>query len=52
MNAGFQIGFHAIGDKGVQMAVDAFAAAERDYVGRPCGDGSPTRPGRTKLGYV
>jgi predicted amidohydrolase YtcJ len=26
--AGFQIGFHAIGDRGVQMALDAFAAAE------------------------
>ena len=27
--AGFQIGFHAIGDKGVQMALDAYAAAEK-----------------------
>ena len=27
--AGFQIGFHAIGDKGVQMALEAFAAAEK-----------------------
>jgi predicted amidohydrolase YtcJ len=26
--AGFQLGFHAIGDRGVQMALDAFAAAE------------------------
>ena len=26
---GFQIGFHAIGDKGVQMALDAFAEAEK-----------------------
>ncbi len=26
--AGFQIGFHAIGDKGIQMALDAFAQAE------------------------
>jgi hypothetical protein len=26
--AGFQIGFHAIGDRGVKMALDAFAAAE------------------------
>ena len=26
--AGFQVGFHAIGDKGVQMALDAFAGAE------------------------
>jgi predicted amidohydrolase YtcJ len=25
--AGFQVGFHAIGDKGVQMALDAFAAS-------------------------
>jgi predicted amidohydrolase YtcJ len=27
--AGFQLGFHAIGDKGVQMALDAFALAEQ-----------------------
>jgi predicted amidohydrolase YtcJ len=27
--AGFQIGFHAIGDQGVQMALDAFAGAEK-----------------------
>jgi predicted amidohydrolase YtcJ len=27
--AGYQLGFHAIGDKGVQMALDAFAEAER-----------------------
>jgi predicted amidohydrolase YtcJ len=27
--AGFQIGFHAIGDKGVQMALDAFAEVEK-----------------------
>jgi len=27
--AGFQIGFHAIGDKGIQMALDAFATAEK-----------------------
>jgi hypothetical protein len=26
--AGFQLGFHAIGDKGVQMALDAYAEAE------------------------
>jgi predicted amidohydrolase YtcJ len=29
VDAGFQIGFHAIGDKGVQMALDAFARAEK-----------------------
>ena len=28
--AGFQLGFHAIGDRAVQMALDAFTAAERD----------------------
>jgi hypothetical protein len=27
--AGFQIGFHAIGDQGIQMALDAFAEAEK-----------------------
>ena len=27
--AGFQIGFHAIGDRGVRMALDAFAFAEK-----------------------
>jgi predicted amidohydrolase YtcJ len=27
--AGFQLGFHAIGDKGVQMALDGFAEAEK-----------------------
>jgi predicted amidohydrolase YtcJ len=27
--AGYQVGFHAIGDKGVQLALDAFAQAEK-----------------------
>ncbi|MHB8216330.1 MAG: amidohydrolase [Candidatus Sulfotelmatobacter sp.] len=27
--AGYQVGFHAIGDKGVQLALDAFAEAEK-----------------------
>ena len=27
--AGYQVGFHAIGDRGVQMALDAFAGAEQ-----------------------
>jgi len=30
--AGFQMGFHAIGDRAVSMALDAFAAAENAYV--------------------
>jgi len=29
IQAGFQLGFHAIGDKAVQMALDAFAEAEK-----------------------
>jgi predicted amidohydrolase YtcJ len=28
--AGYQLGFHAIGDKGVQMALDAYAATEKE----------------------
>jgi predicted amidohydrolase YtcJ len=28
--AGFQLGFHAIGDKGIEMALDAFAEAEKE----------------------
>lgn len=31
--AGFQIGFHAIGDRAVEMALDAFAAAEEAKTG-------------------
>jgi predicted amidohydrolase YtcJ len=30
VRAGFQLGFHAIGDRAVEMALDAFAAAESD----------------------
>ncbi len=29
VNAGFQLGFHAIGDKAVEMALDAFSEAEK-----------------------
>ncbi len=29
LQAGYQIGFHAIGDKGMQLALDAFAEAEK-----------------------
>ena len=36
---GFQVGFHAIGDKGVQMALDAFADAERAAKEKKAGDG-------------
>ncbi len=30
IEAGFQLGFHAIGDNGVQMALDTFDAAQKD----------------------
>jgi len=30
LRAGFQLGFHAIGDRAVEMALNAFAEAERD----------------------
>ncbi len=30
VQAGFQLGFHAIGDRAVEMALDAFVEAERD----------------------
>ncbi len=33
--AGFQLGFHAIGDRAAQMALDAFAAAENSPQARP-----------------
>jgi predicted amidohydrolase YtcJ len=33
--AGFQIGFHAIGDRAVEMALNAFAAAARDSADFP-----------------
>src|SRR5690348_10155376 len=33
--AGFQLGFHAIGDRAVEMALDAFAAAEKEAPAGP-----------------
>ncbi|MGA9797621.1 MAG: amidohydrolase [Terriglobales bacterium] len=47
VNAAFQIGFHAIGDKGVQMALNAFAAAERGYVGTGLGPVQAKRSSET-----
>jgi predicted amidohydrolase YtcJ len=42
LTAGFQIGFHAIGDKAVQMGLDAFAEAEKaaHAKGVKAGDGT------------
>ena len=45
--AGFQLGFHAIGDKGVQMALDAFAEAEKACVRTEYE--RPERPQRFRL---
>jgi predicted amidohydrolase YtcJ len=45
--AGYQIGFHAIGDRGVQMALDAFAEAEKaakDAKAKAADGGSDYRP--------
>jgi predicted amidohydrolase YtcJ len=44
--AGYQIGFHAIGDKAVQLALDAFAEAEKaaKEAKVPAADGGP--PGK------
>ncbi len=47
-DAGFQIGFHAIGDKGVQMALDAFASTGGVGTGG-VGTGS-VRTGRVRTG--
>src|SRR5437667_2290889 len=49
-DAGFQIGFHAIGDKGVQMALDAFASTGRVGTG-DVGTGD-VRTGDVGTGHV
>src|SRR6184192_3861668 len=46
-DAGFQIGFHAIGDKGVQMALDAFASTGRVGTGRVGTGVSPVQAERS-----
>ncbi len=40
--AGFQMGFHAIGDRAASMALDAFAKAEQDYDAQHGGSGETT----------
>ena len=43
VDAGFQLGFHAIGDRAAQMALDAFAVAEASPKAQPAmGATSPT----------
>ena len=38
LQAGFQLGFHAIGDRAVEMALDAFAEAEKNENAKTSGD--------------
>jgi len=49
VRAGFKLGFHAIGDRAVRMALDAFAAAERDA--RQRGE-HPTRGFRFRIEHA
>ncbi len=46
VQAGFQLGFHAIGDRAVEMALDAFAASRQSQVPAPPSKitGNPNRP--------
>lgn len=48
--AGYQIGFHAIGDKAVQLALDAFAEAEKAAKAAtvPAADGGPPAKDKDK----
>lgn len=41
--AGFQLGFHAIGDRAVEMALDAFTAVEQSLEQQPSGSGHDRR---------
>jgi predicted amidohydrolase YtcJ len=52
VEAGFQIGFHAIGDKGVQMALDAFAAAEQGSLVDRGQEGKPKRDLRLRIEHA
>jgi predicted amidohydrolase YtcJ len=52
VEAGFQIGFHAIGDKGVQMALDAFAAAEQATLANRDQEGKSNRDLRLRIEHA
>lgn len=47
--AGFQIGFHAIGDRGVGMALNAFTAAAKDTEGSASGTSLPLPAMRDRI---
>lgn len=44
LEAGFQLGFHAIGDKAVEMALEAFAEAEKNATVGTAAPGCPREP--------
>jgi predicted amidohydrolase YtcJ len=48
-NAGFQLGFHAIGDRAAQMALDAFAAAEASPKAHPAAGATSPRDFRFRI---
>lgn len=53
--AGFQIGFHAIGDRAATMALDAFGAASTAATGKPGGkgeDGLRPSPRRNRIEHA
>ena len=53
VKAGFQIGFHAIGDRAAAMALDAFSAADAaTHVASPPKDGSQQRSGRNRIEHA
>jgi predicted amidohydrolase YtcJ len=48
-DAGFQMGFHAIGDRAAQMALDAFAVAENSPQTRPAAGATGSRDFRFRI---
>jgi predicted amidohydrolase YtcJ len=48
-DAGFQLGFHAIGDRAAQMALDAFAAAEASSKAHPASGASSPHDFRFRI---
>lgn len=49
VDAGFQLGFHAIGDRAAQMALDAFAAAEASPKAHPAPGAASPRDFRFRI---
>jgi predicted amidohydrolase YtcJ len=49
VDAGFQLGFHAIGDRAAQMALDAFAVAEVSPKAKPAAGSTSSRDFRFRI---